>query len=242
MTNLHCSVKIERDVPALVQRRNSFAFLHNRQPVLSLASSWRRGDNQSHDIQVIAIGKSGYGKSTTLNQLVGEDVFDTNDIEGCTRVMQSAEYRFQTHEALCHFSLADLPGIGETPNLDHEYINLYREAIKKAHSVIYFLRADQRDYTIDQWAFSQLFKTPDEKRKVILALNAVDKIEPLNRRVPFELSREQTHSLQLKLQRISTLFALSEDQLVTLSATEQFNMDSLVDKLAKHLQPYLKEG
>lgn len=239
---LRCTVKIERDVVALVQARNAFGFLHNRQPLLSLASRWQRGDSLSHDIQVIAIGKSGYGKSTTLNQLVGEAVFETNAIAGCTREMQSAEYRFPTKEAQCHFSLADLPGIGEHPELDKQYIQLYRDAIAKAHSVIYFLRADQRDYVIDQWAFAQLFNTDAERRKVIIALNAVDKIEPLNRSQPFALTAEQIQSLRLKRHTICQQFAVCEDQIVTLSATEQHNLDGLVDRLADVLQPYLSQA
>jgi small GTP-binding protein len=240
MSRLRCSVNVTRDVLALVHNRKAFAFLIDRQPLLSAASIWQRDDGDSHDVQVIAIGKTGYGKSTTLNQLVGEEVFETNDIHGCTRVMQSAEYRFQTAKGQYYFSLADLPGIGETPELDKQYIVLYRQAIQTAHVVIYLLRADQRDYSNDLWAFSELFRTSFERRKVILVINAVDKIEPLNRCLPFELSWEQMQSLELKLTQLSAKFNIPEDRIVAVSATEQFNLDKLTHKLAEHLLPFLQ--
>lgn len=240
MSRLRCSVNVTRDVLELVHNRKAFAFLIDRQPLLSTASIWQRDNGNSHDVQVIAIGKTGYGKSTTLNQLVGEEVFETNDIHGCTRAMQSAEYRFQTAKGQCYFSLADLPGIGEKPELDKRYIALYRQAIQKAHLAIYFLRADQRDYSIDLLAFSELFKTASERRKVILVINAVDKIEPLNRCLSFELSWEQVQSLELKLTQVSAKFDVPEDRIVAVSAIEQFNLDKLIHKIAEHLLPFLQ--
>ncbi|WP_217521248.1 GTPase family protein [Vibrio metschnikovii] len=233
-------MKVQKDVIDLIQSRNSFFFLYNKVPDLSKTSIWKRGELISNDIQVIVIGKSGYGKSTTLNTIVGQNVFETNDIEGCTRVMQSAEYRFAINNEYCNFSMADLPGIGENPKLDKQYINLYRSAINKSHVVIYILRADQRDYSIDHWAFSELFKTCAEKSKVIVAINAVDKIEPLNRNLPFTLSNSQFCNLEKKINEICLLFDISKQQVVGLSAIEDYNVDQLVSLIGEKLDVYLQ--
>ncbi|OLF75191.1 hypothetical protein AWH60_11255 [Pseudoalteromonas haloplanktis] len=240
MVSLKCEIKIQTDVIDLIQRRESFSFLHNKVPDLSLASKWTRGDTISNDIQVIVIGKSGYGKSTTLNSLVRQDVFETNDVEGCTRVMQSAEFQFETKGEYCNFSLADLPGIGENPELDKQYITLYRRAINKAHLTVYLLRADQRDYSIDQWAFSELFKTFAEKNNVIVVINAVDKIEPLNRMFPFVLSSAQSINLKDKIETICSLFDITEQQVLPLSAVENYKVDELVSKIGEKLESYLQ--
>lgn len=240
MVSLRCEVKVQKDVIDLIVSRSSFSFLSNKIPDLSKTSAWTRGDLVSNDIQVIVIGKSGYGKSTTLNTIVGQNVFETNDIEGCTRVMQSAEYQFEMKNEYCNFSMADLPGIGEKPELDKQYINLYRSAIQKAHIAIYMLRADQRDYSIDQWAFSELFKTFSEKSKVVVAINAVDKIEPLNRNVPFSLSNAQQCNVERKIDDICSLFNISKQQVVGLSAIEDYNVDELISLIGERLEVYLQ--
>lgn len=238
MTGLTCTIQAERSVAELIQRRNAFAFLRHSQPVRLPQFVWNRANRKTYDLQVIAIGKTGYGKSTALNKLIGEDVFETSDIQGCTRVMQSAEFQLQTPEKDCYFSLADLPGIGESPALDKEYIGLYRNVLSKAHAVIYFLRADQRDYSIDLWAFDQLFAA-NGRDKVILAVNAIDKVEPLSRGVFGGLSEQQQQNLQLKLTQISKQFSIPAERIVALSATEHINLDGLAYKMAEQLKPYL---
>ncbi|MGF1733599.1 GTPase family protein [Photobacterium kasasachensis] len=240
MVSLQCEVKLQKDVIDLIYSRKSFYFLHNKIPDLSRASTWSRGDLVSNDIQVVVVGKSGYGKSTILNTVVREKIFETDDVTGCTRVMQSAEYQFEINDEYCNFSMADLPGIGENPTLDKQYINLYRNAINKSHVTLYILRADQRDYSVDLWAFSELFKTFSEKSKVIVVLNAVDKVEPLNRQLPFVLSREQYHNLENKVEKICSEFSISKKQVVAISAIEDYNVDELINLVGKKLNPYLQ--
>ena len=48
-------------------------------------------DVDGYAVQVMFIGKTGYGKSTTLNRIVGKDVFDTDDISSCTKELFSAD-------------------------------------------------------------------------------------------------------------------------------------------------------
>ncbi|MRW85345.1 hypothetical protein GJ698_14765 [Pseudoduganella sp. FT26W] len=239
---LACTVKLTRTVDDLVAHCDAFDFLQDGLPVPSSASRWRRGNTVSEDLQVIVMGKSGYGKSTTLNSLIGEEAFDTSDTEGCTRVMQSAEFKFASTSGTHYFSLADLPGIGENPQLDAEYIQLYRAALEKAHAVIYFMRADQRDYAIDEWVFSELFPSRAERGKVIVALNAIDKIEPMNRRHPFEMSAAQWQNVDLRIASISKKLKLVTAAIIPISAAEQINTSRLVGRLSKLLLPHMQPG
>ena len=240
MTSLLCTIKLQKSIKDLIKNRASFCFLEKKMPIASLATTWDRGDVVSKDLQVIAIGKSGYGKSTTLNALIGEPAFETNDTQGCTRTMQSAEYSFPTCDENFNFSLADLPGIGENPELDKGYIDLYRVAINKSHVVIYFLKADQRDYSIDEWAFSRLFQASEDKRKVILVLNAIDKVEPLSRRRPFVLSAEQQLNIDIKISNICKAFGVAQINTVSISALENINTDVLVNRIRDLLVPYMQ--
>jgi len=241
MKNLQCRIKQEATISKLIMCNGEFTFLENSQPILPKASLWQRDGFVSHDIQVVAIGKSGYGKSTTLNTLIGESVFKTDDTQGCTREMQSSEYRLNTtDDNPCYFSITDMPGLGENPTLDKEYIKLYRDALAKSQVVIYFLKADQRDFTIDKWAFSKLFKTAKERKKVIFALNAIDKIEPINRIYPFTPSENQCKNISKKIKDIATQFKVDERSIVGFSALEKYNMIGLMDKIKGAVEPLIK--
>jgi small GTP-binding protein len=239
---LACTVKLIRSVDDLVSHCDAFNFLQDGLPTPASASRWRRGREVSEDLQVIVMGKSGYGKSTTLNSLIGEVVFDTSDTEGCTRIMQSVEFKFPSAVGLHYFSLADLPGIGENPQLDAEYIELYRAALEKAHAVIYFMRADQRDYSIDEWVFGELFQQRAARAKVIVALNAIDKVEPLNRRQPVEISADQWNNVGLRIAGISKKLKLATTAIVPISATAQINTHRLVARLSELLLPHMQPG
>jgi predicted GTPase len=138
--------------------------------------------------------------------------------------------------------LADLPGIGENPQLDAEYIELYRAALEKAHAVIYFMRADQRDYSIDEWVFGELFQQRAARAKVIVALNAIDKVEPLNRRQPVEISADQWNNVGLRIAGISKKLKLATTAIVPISATAQINTHRLVARLSELLLPHMQPG
>ncbi len=199
-----------------------------------------RGTEESNDLQVIAVGKSGYGKSTTLNTLIGLKVFQTDDNVGCTRRMQSAEFKLPITDETSYFSLADLPGLGENPQRDAEYRDLYEMAFNKAHVIVYFLRADHRDYSVDLRLFDELFRYVDHKTKLIIALNAIDKTPPLCRSTPFVLSAEQQANIETKIADVSKLFSLPTNDVVPLSGLEDYNTDLLVNKLLEKLSPFVE--
>ncbi len=56
---------------------------------------WDYAGTPSRTIQTIVICKSGYGISTTLNRIVGREVFETSDVEACTMEMYSADHQYE---------------------------------------------------------------------------------------------------------------------------------------------------
>ncbi len=240
--SLECVVKLEEPIDALEKRRASFGFLKHMRPIRESAATWMRETEESNDLQVIAVGKSGYGKSTTLNTLIGKEVFQTDDNVGCTRRMQSAEFKFPITDGTSYFSLADLPGLGENPRRDAEYRDLYEMAFNKAHAIVYFLRADHRDYSVDLRLFDDMLRYADYKAKLIIALNAIDKTPPLSRSTPFVLSGMQQANIETKIAEVSKLFSLPTDHVVPLSGLEDYNTDLLVNKLYEKLYPYIESN
>jgi predicted GTPase len=240
MAKLTCSVLANRSLSDLIDTREAFAPLQGRRTVVSNLSAWGRRGAVSHDLTLVVMGKSGYGKSTTLNKLVGEAIFPTSDVEACTRSMQSVDYQMCPDSQAHYLSIADLPGLGENPERDEEYIGLYSSVLEKSHLIVYLLRADQRDFSIDHWAFSRLFTTAAGRRKVLIAVNAVDKIEPLNRFRPFALSPEQSANVDRRLQAIAQEFDIPLSRIHPYSAVEDFGVDKICKAICSHLLEHVE--
>jgi small GTP-binding protein len=236
---LRCVIHAEHSIDELATTRPPFSVLEGYLPCKSKATLWKRSNGDSYDLTVVALGKTGYGKSTTLNTLLGESAFETSDIGGCTRKLQSVEYRFKSPGGQYFLSFADLPGLGETPELDAQYYPLYRDTLRAAQVVLYFVRADQRDYSVDQRAFAELVNAAGVGGKVLLVVNAIDKIEPLNRSWPFELSAQQRRALDEKIAVLRGMFSLPQSAVIPVSGAEGYNLDRLASAIMSKLSASL---
>ena len=181
--------------------------------------------------KVGVFGVTGVGKSSLCNALFGKEVSPVSDVAACTREAQSTDYAIRPGNYL---SLADLPGLGESQQRDQEYLELYRQILGKADVVVYIVRSDCRDYAIDQSAFARLFSSTSQQRKVILAINGCDKIEPLQRQYSSVPSAEQLQSIEKK---IVDLRRISPDlsSIVPCSAATGWNLGMLSEEIVQLL-------
>jgi len=175
------------------------------------------------------IGKTGYGKSSLLNAIIGSNIFPTDDIRSCTIEMDASIYRLGKNPQY-YLSLCDLPGVGENENADKRYMRWYTELMSSCRCVVYALRADQRDYSIDLAIFQQLFSTEDDREKVIIALTFADKVEPCQRAT--ELSREQLWSLDQKCDDIEKQFNVPSYRIIPCCSQTGYGLDKLIDEMA----------
>ncbi|WP_449619512.1 GTPase family protein [Robertmurraya sp. Marseille-Q9965] len=232
---LDVQIEYESYIDELIERYHDLSFLKTIQFREDASISWNRENGVTYDIQVIFIGKTGYGKSTTLNSIIGNNVFETNDVTSCTKKLHSAEYKIHDNKPY-YFSLCDLPGVGESSEADGKYLEWYRDILQKSNCVVYVLRADQRDFTIDEKIFSSLFKNQAEKRKVIVALNYADKAEPINRKYPFQPSEAQLNNLKERMNQVSRIFDIPPKNILYYSAGEGYNIEILVSMIKGVIQ------
>ncbi|MCE4056139.1 GTPase family protein [Pseudomonas sp. Au-Pse12] len=183
----------------------------------------------SFEKMVLFIGKSGYGKSTTLNSLIGKPILETSDVTACTRECQSLDFHIEDNYWL---SLGDLPGIGENLQRDKEYLKLYADFFDYASVIVHVLRADTRDYTVDEQATNQLINTSRLKKKVIYALGQCDKIEPTTRSLCHEPTADQLINIDLKLREVGKVFA-AHNPVVPYSAETRWNMSALTNEIVR---------
>lgn len=179
------------------------------------------------------IGKTGYGKSSLLNYIIGKSVFPIDDIKVCTREIDAALFRLGANP-LYYLALCDLPGVGENEQADKLYMDWYSEMIECSPSVIYVLRADQRDFSIDERAFERLFQSEDDLNKVIVALNCADKIEPINRGVG--ISEAQMEALEVKQEKIAEIFSVESYRIFPCCAHNGYGIEELVTEMMDDLE------
>lgn len=184
-------------------------------------------------LSVMFIGKTGYGKSSLLNQIIGHPVFKTDDIHSCTKEIDSSVFRLGS-DPRYYLSLNDLPGIGENKAVDENYMAWYAELLLHSPSVVYVLRADQRDWTLDEQVFKNLFAKENSRDKVIIALNCADKIEPVSRSK--YLSEQQLEALEHKVDLISEFFDIPSYRIFPCCALTGYGIEDLLAEVAEDLE------
>ncbi len=229
---LRVIINYEEDIDKLINSYTEFRFFKNFNIIESDTIRWNKSGSVSYDIQAMFIGKTGYGKSSTLNAIVGQNVFNTDDVCSCTKELYSAEYLINSQRQY-YFSLCDMPGIGESNDMDSQYYEWYRDMLKKAHCVVYVLRADQRDFSLDKSLFEYMFKDTNERKKVVVGLNFADKVEPINRNDNLNLSFQQLENINKKMIDVSKILNIDKNKIIPYSASTKYNLTLLVSNIAK---------
>ncbi|WP_323028616.1 GTPase family protein [Castellaniella defragrans] len=192
---------------------------------------WSEQGNEAKTLDklVIFIGKTGYGKSTTVNAISGLKIMKTSAVEACTRTCQSVDYHVDGNR---WFALGDLPGIGENKIRDKKYLKIYADFLGHAAAIVYILRADTRDYSIDEHASEQLFKAPSISKRVIYALGQCDKIEPMSRSVKAAPTAKQLSNIDIKLDELMNIF-LPANPIIPYSAETGWGLNSLTKEIVR---------
>lgn len=117
----------EAEIDEWIKIHPSFDFLNHTQLSKNEKYRWNTNDSYwgyvdktTYSKQIMFIGKTGYGKSTTLNKLVGKDIFDTSDVSICTKDLYTSMYRIDSNFPY-FLMISDLPGVGETNYADNHY-------------------------------------------------------------------------------------------------------------------------
>lgn len=94
------------------------------------------------------------------------------------------------------------------------------------------LRADTRDYAVDEQAVRHLTQASELKRKVIYALGQCDKVEPITRHLHQAPTAEQLTNIDLKLREVTKVFS-PHHPVVPYSAETGWNMAVLSNEIVR---------
>ena len=186
-----------------------------------------------HYEPVIGImGKSGAGKSSLCNALFQQPVCLTSDLTACTREPQRLVL---TVEDRC-MTLVDLPGVGETPEHDEEYLALYQNLLAELDLIIWALRADDRARATDIVAHRAQLACGADPSRFLFVVTQADCVPPL----PEGEVRQALPSAEqcLSLAVVSALVAgqlPSSFPVMVVSAHTGYNLPGLVELMVHAL-------
>ncbi|BAU13309.1 small GTP-binding protein [Leptolyngbya sp. NIES-3755] len=195
----------------------------------------------TYEPRIGILGKTGVGKSSLCNALFGSDIAGVSHVESCTRKVQEITVKIGTGS----IKLVDLPGIGESKDRDREYQKLYSKLLPDLDVVLWILKADDRAFVPEEEFYHNIAK-PYLKQGTpfIVVLNQVDKVEPFREwnEEDCQPGRQQQENIDKKQKAIVEKLNAEAQKLkikpiavIPVSATEQYNLASLVEAITAAL-------
>ncbi len=188
----------------------------------------------SHEPAIGIMGITGAGKSSLCNALFQQPVCLTHDLTACTREPQRITLSVGGHR----MTLVDLPGLGETPEHDDEYLALYKTLLAELDLVIWVLRADERARTLDIATHRTLTEYGADPSRFLFVLSQADRVPPPpdNTQPPGELTAGQQLSLAVICAQTAGQFP-SAFPLMAVSAHTGYNLPAFVELMMHALPP-----
>ncbi|MDV2999558.1 MAG: GTPase Era [Chroococcopsis gigantea SAG 12.99] len=165
-------------------------------------------------VQIAAFGMVGRGKSSILNALIGQDLFQTGPLHGVTRTIDGANWKLSDDETLpsvkrltlsgfaeAQIQLLDTPGIDEVDGETREA--LAQQVAKQVDLILFIVAGD-----ITNVEYKALSALRDAGKPMILAFNKIDQYPEADRTAIYEKIRDV---------RVKEL--LSPDEIVMVAAS-----------------------
>ncbi|NEN74986.1 GTP-binding protein [Pelistega sp. NLN82] len=191
------------------------------------------------------MGKSGAGKSSLINALVGQNACQTGAVGGCTRAFQEEKIALAGREII----FMDLPGIAESTTYDDEYKALYKSKVEDLDLILWVIKVDDRANVSDQQFYNDLV-TYYKKERIIFVLSQSDKAEP-SREFDYQYyipSPKQLNIIDKNRVRIQESFNVDLDDIIPVACEfyedkySRWNFDKLVTRIIKKIPAKAKSS
>lgn len=180
-------------------------------------------------------GSTGAGKSSLCNALFGDEVALVDPVRACTRELM--EIQIGRGRKSGRLILIDFPGVGETPERNREYFELYEDQLSKLDLVLWIIKADDRAMATGLEAYRDILLPNLERCPVVFVLSQSEKMEPM-RDWKWDQHRPgplQAANLKKKISDVVRQFKVKRAQVCAISAHEGYNIIELVDLIVEVL-------
>ncbi len=147
-------------------------------------------------VQIAAFGMVGRGKSSVLNALLGQEIFETGPLHGVTQTIDTAHWKFQQDNHIeglqtvalsgwgnSQIQLIDTPGIDEVDGETREI--LAHQMARQVDLILFIIAGDMTKVEFE--ALSQL---REAGKPMILAFNKIDQYPETDRLAIYEKIRD----------------------------------------------------
>lgn len=194
--------------------------------------------------KVAIIGKSGVGKTSTINNLFSANEFVSDVYRGTTQVSVK---RFPLKGGLS-LDVYDMPGLGDDIEKDKEFEAMYKEVLPQCDIIIYVLEVLDGSFGEDLRILKDIVLPSGQNttEKIIIALNKVDMIgDNEGIRWDYRINRpnqRQKELIEEKLsdvqRRLTGTLPVQKDRIVCYSALKKYQLLEFF----KVIVAYTKDG
>lgn len=191
--------------------------------------------------KIAVIGKTGVGKSSTINALFGSTLA-VSHTKSCTQLEEVVKVK-RGAKSLIVF---DMPGLLEDIDADEVHKETYAKVIPQCDVAVWVLDAADRAIAEDQKMLRDVVgpAKPDLLARLVIGLNKVDEIQPGEWIGPANIpSRTQKESIERRIADITQKLLkvcpdLKADRIVPYSALRRYRLTKLRNAMEVACPPH----
>lgn len=197
---------------------------------------------------IVFIGKTGCGKSSTINTLCDTDL-PVDGAVACTKYPIVIRKKLNVGGREKELNIVDLPGIAESLEANMLYEDYYATYLKAASVVVCLSQANTRAYSQDEEFYKRMIASEliSENTNLILGINKIDLIfksdvningidlSTITDRDPLIVDKINDYYNNVFANIFSVLKNVTLDSVVVYSNLQNWNMETLKDKISQYL-------